>query len=258
VNNSFLPVAALFTGRYPGASRAPYDAFNLSDAVGDRPESVAANRDALAQQMGAPVVFMRPEHGATVVWVDAAALQDAHRNEIHRDDIHRDTIAQGDILITTTPGIALAALAADCVPVLMHDAASGAVVAAHVGRRGLMAGAVESALDALAGLHDGDTQWSHHVSVAIGPAICGHCYEVPDSLHDQVVARHPAASAITQWGSPGLDIRSAIGQVLDRWTFASVVVDERCTYEDAGLFSFRRDQTCGRQAAVVRCEGPRQ
>src|SRR5688572_12186145 len=106
-----LPVRAFFTDREGGVSDAPYDSLNLADHVGDTAESVAANRETVATRAGASVTFMNPEHGASVVHITGPGA----------------TAPPADILITTVPGVALATLAADCVPILVHDPVSGAV-----------------------------------------------------------------------------------------------------------------------------------
>ncbi len=239
MHDAQLPVTAIFTDRVGGVSTAPFDTFNLSTAVGDEPHAVEANREALSLRMGGPVVFMRPEHGATVVTVDDAMTSGAD-------------IPPGDVLITTTPGVSLAALAGDCVPLLLHDAASGAVVAAHVGRKGLVAGAVDAAMSALDAVRADPTDHTG-VTAAIGPAICGRCYEVPPDMAAEVVAVHPAARAVTQWGTPGLDVANAVSTRLASLGVTRVHRDERCTYEDPHLFSFRRDGTTGRHGGVIRC-----
>lgn len=237
-----LPVRAVFTDRAGGVSVEPYDTFNLSAAVGDDPRAVGTNRDALAASMDGPVIFMRPEHGSTVVRVDASFAS-------------CDELPVGDVLVTTTPGIAVAALAGDCVPLLMHDAASGAVVAAHVGRKGLVAGAVDASVGALDALRR-DASDRTGVTAAIGPSICGRCYEVPEEMAADVVAAHPAARAVTQWGTAGLDVGAAVAARLRAHGIALAHHDTRCTYEDARLFSFRRDGVTGRHGGVIRCEGP--
>lgn len=237
-----LPVRAVFTDRAGGVSVEPYDTFNLSAAVGDDPRAVALNRQVLAETMGSGVVFMRPEHGATVVTVDASHLAQAE-------------LPLGDVLVTTTPGVSLAALAGDCVPLLMHDAATGAVVAAHIGRKGLIAGAVDAAVGALDAVRS-TPMHRDGVSAAIGPAICGRCYEVPEAMAAAVTAVHPAAQALTRWGTAGLDVGAAVAARLLTFGITHIRRDERCTYEDAGLFSFRRDGVTGRHSGVIRCGGP--
>lgn len=230
-----LPVKAFFTDRAGGASEPPYDTLNLAEHVGDDPSKVAANRKTLGELAGAPVTFMQPVHGAAVARISTPG----------------ETAPQADILITTTPGVALAALAADCVPVIVHDAVTGAVAVAHIGREGLFGGAVDNTLAAIADVRGtwGDVR---SVTAVIGPAICGRCYEVPEAMRKHVSERHPAAFATTKWGTPALDLPRAVEARFGELG-ATIVRHARCTFEDPDLFSHRMDGVTGRQAAVVVC-----
>lgn len=230
-----LPVKAFFTDRAGGVSEAPYDTLNLAEHVGDDPQAVAANRAILAELAGAPVTFMKPVHGAKVARITTPG----------------EEAPEADILVTSTPGVALAALAADCVPVVAHDERTGAVAVAHIGRKGLYGGAVDNTLVAIADIRGswGDLR---SITVAIGPAICGTCYEVPATMRAEVSARHPAAFAATKWGTPSLDLPRAVEARFGELG-ATIIRHSRCTFEDPELFSHRMDGVTGRQAAVVVC-----
>lgn len=121
-------VAALCTTRSGGVSRAPFDSLNLGDHVGDDPAAVAENRRRLRERLadaalGAPArpVFLRQVHGWAV----------AQLSPLTPDG----TVA--DACLSTTPGLACTVMVADCLPVLLSDAAGTVVAAAHVGWRGL-------------------------------------------------------------------------------------------------------------------------
>lgn len=234
-----LPVRAFFTTRDGGVSAAPYDSLNLATHVGDSPACVARNRDVVAAAAGAPVSFLHAEHGATVVEVTQPG----------------EDPAPGDILVTRTPGVALAAIAADCVPVLLHDAASGAVAAVHAGREGLYAGAIDAAVAALIDLGP-RRRAPDTMTAAIGPSICGRCYEVPQDLQARVAGRHPTARAVTRAGTPSLDLARAIETRLGELGFLEVTRRRECTLETPTLFSHRRDGATGRIAGVIVCAGP--
>jgi len=156
-----------------------------------------------------------------------------------------------DILVTKTPGVALVTLAADCVPVLLHDAVTGAVGAAHIGREGLFDGAVDNAVAAIADLR-GNWGELDKVTAVIGPAICGRCYEVPPLMREQVASRHASAFATTKWGTPSVDMPRAIETRMSELG-VTVVRIARCTFEDPALFSHRMDGVTGRQAGVIVC-----
>lgn len=235
-----LPVRAFFTERHGGVSAAPFDALNLAEHVGDDPVAVANNRAIVERRAGSPVIFMRPEHGAGV-----AVLGDNY--------LAGGEAPVADVLVTTVSGVGLATLAADCVPLLMHDGLSGAVAAVHIGREGLRQGVVDAAVAALVDIRGG---WSRPdvMSASIGPAICGRCYEVSADVQSSVVAVHPAAIASTRGGGHSLDLPGAVATRLAQLGLVHVVEHRACTFEDSGLFSYRRDRVTGRHAGVIVCE----
>ena len=226
-----LSVRAFFTTSDGGVSEGPYASLNVSFAVGDEPERVAENRRRVSLLAAAPTAYMSQVHGATV-----ALVRDA------------GDAPEADAIGTATPGLALAVAVADCVPVLAHDLASGAVVAIHAGRRGVQAGVIGAAIAALRAFEPGRAS----IEASVGPAICGLCYEVPLEMREEVALRVPEARATTSWGTPSLDLRAAVEAQLRA---AGVEIVHRaggCTREDPQLFSHRRDGVTGRFAGVIR------
>ncbi|MFV0633248.1 peptidoglycan editing factor PgeF [Demequina sp.] len=231
-----LDVRAFFTTRDGGASAPPFAGLNLATHVGDDPAAVASNRDAVARHAGAPVTFLTAEHGIAV----------AHITEPGQVG------PTADALVTNVPGVALAAIAADCVPILLHDAASGAVAAVHAGREGLFAGVIDAAVAALIDLRGGP-RVTGKLSASIGPAVCGRCYEVPAQLRARVAARHPSALSSTRIGTPALDLPRAVETRLAELGCHPIVRSRLCTVENENLFSHRRDGVTGRIAGVIVC-----
>jgi YfiH family protein len=221
------------TDRSGGVSDGPYDSLNLGDHVGDDPGRVAANRALLATEIGArpaDVRFMSQVHGSRVA------------------PVGRDAEAQppeADALVTQDPGVVLAVLVADCVPVLLM--APDAVAVAHAGRRGVVDGVVPAAVAALRQL---DVAAASIVAV-VGPAICGACYEVPAAMQDEVCGRVPAARSTTRQGTRGLDLRAGAVAQLRAAAIGSIHVSPWCTAEHADLFSYRRDRVTGRFGGLV-------
>jgi len=235
-----LPVPGFFTSRTGGVSTGSYSELNLGDHVGDVPEAVARNRDIVSDHAGSPVTFLRADHGITVAYITGKS---------------GGTLPLADVLLTTVPGVALGAIAADCAPVLMHDGASGAVAAVHCGREGLYQGVIDAAVTALIELR-GCGPHSALLTASIGPAICGRCYEVPLEMRERVARRHSAARSETSGGTPALDIPRAIESRLVDLGFGEVSRSRICTLEDLQYFSHRRDGATGRHAGVVVCAGP--
>jgi len=197
--------------------------------VGDDADAVAANRRALAAELGVTrVVFMRQVHGDDVAVVDAQSPGD---------------VPDVDALITDVPRLAVAVLVADCVPVVVAGTRAAAVV--HAGRRGVQSGIVTKAVRALRDLDEGPLR------AQLGPSICGGCYEVPAAMQDEVAAMAPAARTSTRAGTPGLDLRAGLRAQLNAAGVAAVQVSETCTAEDPAYFSYRRDGLTGRFAGVV-------
>lgn len=233
-----LPVRAFFTTRHGGVSGVPYESLNLAVHVGDDPQAAAANRSRVADVVGVPVSFLVAEHGVKVAHVSQPGEQPP----------------TADALVTTVPGVALGAIAADCAPVLFFDSATGAVAAVHAGREGLYDGVIDAAWQALLDVRGDGPGASTQISASIGPTICGQCYEVPVDMQERVAERHPSAQATTRKGSAGLDISRAIATRLSELGAGSVVRSDICTAESDMFFSHRRDGVTGRFAGVIVCE----
>lgn len=231
-------VRRVVTTRAGGVSAAPYDSFNLGEHVGDDPTAVAANRARLADELGLGrerLVWMEQVHSRTIATLDGPVPE---------------PVEVTDGLVTATPGLALVAMAADCVPVLLGDDHAGVVGAVHAGRVGARLGIVRAALDAMvaAGAK------LERISVLLGPAVCGKCYEVPPAMQADVERHVPGSASRTRAGTTGLDIRAGLRRQLVEAGVAGVVQDPRCTLESRELFSHRRGAPTGRLAGVVWAE----
>lgn len=221
----------LFTSALGGWSKAPYGEWNLARHVGEDSETVQANRVLLADRAGvSEAVYMRQRHSAEVVVVDSA----------------RPDVEGVDGLITTEPGLAVVALAADCVTVALLDAYAGVVAAVHSGWIGLVDDIVGVALGRMADLGAEPSR----LRAILGPAICGECYPVPAERAEQVEQKYPAAVATARDGQPAIDVRAGLTQ---RLRHAGVHVESvgGCTFEDPALYSYRRAPVTGRHGVAV-------
>lgn len=230
-----LRIRRVTTTRAGGVSAPPFDSFNMGDHVGDDPKAVATNRERLATTIGLGVdgvVWMNQVHGDRVVAVDGPVPS---------------AVDATDGLVTTTAGLALAVVTADCVPVLMADARAGVIAAVHAGRVGAQKGIVARAVEAMVA-HGAKVE---DVSVLLGPAVSGRNYEVPDAMAAEVEAAVPGSRTTTVRGTAGLDLRAGITRQLTTLGVKSVDVDPRCTVDDANLFSHRRAAPTGRLASLV-------
>src|SRR6266567_3993040 len=180
--------AAAVTARSGGVSSGPYAMLNLSLTVGDDPGCVLENRRRLAAVFGArpgDFVFACQVHGAGVRVVGPA---DRGSGAFSLDD----AIDGADALVTASPGVMLAILTADCVPVLLHDPVAGVLACVHAGWRGTVAGVTAAAVAAMQGLGSRPSD----VIAGLGPAIAADRYQVGPDVHQAVTRAFGSAGFI--------------------------------------------------------------
>ena len=169
--------------------------------MGDDPGCVLENRRRLAAAFGADpgdFVFARQVHGAGVHVVAAAdrgrgaSLDDAIGSAASR--------RRADALVTASPGVVLAILTADCVPIVLHDPVAGVLACVHAGWRGTVAGVTAAAVAAMRGLGARPSD----VIAGIGPAIGADRYQVGPDVHEAVSRSFgPAAPEFIRPGPVG-------------------------------------------------------
>jgi YfiH family protein len=247
-----LPLDAVVTTRDGGVSAGPYASLNLGLHVGDDPAAVRTNRARAAGCVGlAPgdLVFARQVHGREVAVVGAG--------DRGRGATGDDALDGVDALVTATPGIGLAVLAADCLPLVLYDPAAHVLGCVHAGWRGTVARVAAAAVEAMAGLgaRPGD------LLAALGPAIEADRYQVGPEVADAAAdAFGPAADGVLRPDGTGrwlFDLAAANRRTLvDCGVAPERVVAPEVGTGDPRLFSDRAERPCGRQAAIA-VLGPR-
>jgi polyphenol oxidase len=106
--------------------------------------------------------------------------------QVHSDVIHYVTEPQaqplvGDGLLSDTPGLALAVLVADCLPVMVVDAKRRAVGVFHAGWRGTVKRIVEKGVGRMR-MHFGSRPLD--LRAAVGPGVHECCYQVGDEVRE--------------------------------------------------------------------------
>jgi hypothetical protein len=215
-----------FTDRLGGHSQGDFSSLNLALHVDDDSATVLRNRGLIEEDYG-KTVYMNQVHGDSIEVVSAYSAQ----------------ILTCDALVTTVPGITLAVLTADCIPLLLSS--QSVVAAVHVGRRGLVNGVAIKTVLKMRELG------ALTIRANLGPSICGTCYEVDQNTHDEVVAAHPLATSRSPQDTPALDLARAVVADLKSLSIESTV-DSRCTLEDSNFFSYRKSHRTGRQAGLIR------
>lgn len=169
------PYEVVFSTRRGGVSTGPYESLNLGALTHDDPEHVVENRRRLCDGAGADggsATMAYQRHSADVL--------EARPTGILAPGTTRHEPCDG--LWSDDPGQAMLLLTADCVPVAVGRANGGAPALAllHVGWRGLLAGIVSSAAEALGG---------GALTAAVGPSIGPCCYEVGADVAEPFRAR---------------------------------------------------------------------
>ena len=222
-----------FTSARGGSSVGDFASLNLGGRVGDDPATVDSNRTLVAKAFGVGrdrLLFMNQCQGSDVVVVDGPWEGEP---------------PDADGVVTTSTDLALAALVADCTPVLMVDQVAGVAAAVHAGRPGMMSGIVGRAVDAMTDLG------ARSIRAAVGPSVCGRCYEVPEAMRTQAAKISPVAAAISWQGTPAIDVAAGVVEQL-RARSVAVQWIPGCSRESEELFSYRRQHRTGRYAGVVR------
>ena len=156
-----------FSTRIGGVSTGDQAGLNLSVTRDPVFAHVAENFRRLGEATGIDtghMAFTKQVHGNVVRTVTSA---DAHA-------LGTPMPYEADGLVTNEPGLALICFTADCVPVLLADAAHGVIAAVHCGWRSSVADILGVALDAMRALGASPET----TAAAVGPAISRCCFEV--------------------------------------------------------------------------------
>ncbi|XBS68305.1 peptidoglycan editing factor PgeF [Acerihabitans sp. KWT182] len=167
------------------------------------------------------------------------------KKQVHGTDIRRvrrpaELCGEADGLLTSTPGILLHVLTADCLPILFCRRDGKSIGVVHAGWRGLLAGILEAFAEQLT-YPDSPANWV----AAIGPAAGSCCYEVSESLANDFLRQLTMPAHIVQPRPRHLDLAAIARCKLETLGFQGVDVLMQCTIcaSDAGSHrytSYRR------------------
>ena len=173
-----------FSTRLGGYSRTYGGALNLGFTKQDSRLAVERNRVAFLKRIET-VENGRP-------W-PLVTLRQIHSDVIHCvTDLPQQALA-GDGLITQTPGIVLAILTADCLPVILADTKRPAIGVLHAGWRGTMKRIVENGVGEMRRCFG--TQ-ARDIKAAIGPGIHSCCYEVGPEVRERFESQFEYAAEL--------------------------------------------------------------
>jgi len=226
------------TTRRGGVSTGEWGALNLGLHVGDDPEAVRENRRRLSVGLPGRPYWLEQVHGIDVVEVTATQ--------------NRYETPRADAAVTTCPGVVLAIMTADCLPVVIADIDGQAVGVAHAGWRGLAGGVLEACFEALLRRVPHARGWRAWVGPCIGQAN----FEVGDEVRQAFVERDATTAARFVAGKRAGKWQADLGGLarhrLEIVGVQSVEIAGLCTYErDDLFFSYRRSPVCGRMGTLA-------
>ncbi|MDF2693195.1 MAG: hypothetical protein K0S65_1578 [Labilithrix sp.] len=236
-----------FTTRVGGVSPPPFE--TLDFAVLRDPALLAENQARLARAVGFEVGSLHQS-----MQVHGAALLVAGGDPGATLALEADALAA-----EPSTGHAVLVRVADCVPVLLADPATGRVVAAHAGWRGVEAGVVRTSVQYLEqGAGAGPTRG---FVAAIGPCIGPCCFEVGADVGERIANASSQAVIVRRAGEKVfIDLRLAVRMQLHALGVRDEGIDdvpgtgpEGCTRCDRERFySYRRDgDASGRLVGVI-------
>jgi copper oxidase (laccase) domain-containing protein len=242
------PYVVAFSTRQGGVSEGRYASLNLGLRTADEPDRVRENRRRLCSEVGAEpelLALNRQVHGSLVRRAEAG-----------------DRDARADGLWTDEPGVPVLAMTADCLPVALCLTGTRSVpglAVLHVGWRGLLAGVIESGVEALGGSlaaapRSGPEEgvWGNRegspshprLAAAIGPGIGPCCYEVGPDVAQRFEAGLVRGRKLDLWTAAERALRGAGVQEIERCDLCTACNPDR-------FFSHRRDEgDTGRQGVI--------
>lgn len=255
-----------------GASLPPFDDFNMGNryaADGDDPAAVERNRRELVQRFGLPSDphWLKQVHGTRVLRFEhapcgAAGAVDGGGSQVQcrsqstlprsspslreREEVKAEP--EADASVTSTSGVVLAILSADCLPVVLAADDGSEVAAAHAGWRGLADGVIEFTVQAMHAPPGALLAW-------LGPAAGPGAYEVGQDVFDAFVSRNRDSSVAFSATRPGhwrVDLYALARMRLHAAGVSRIHGGGLCTIsEPQRFYSHRRDARTGRMATLA-------
>lgn len=218
------------------ADIAELDGFNLALHVQDEPKRVHQHRMTLLNEFS--------EWGVNrLTW-----MNQTHSTICHtvNDRISMKAL-EGDGLVTQTKFHALMMMTADCLPVVMGNAAGTEVANLHAGWRGLANGIVESTIQQM----QSKPSWAW-----LGAAISQPCFEVGSEVYSEFCQRIPELKSAFQQGKAEgkyqADLYAIARHILNLNGIDVVLGGDQCSFsQDKDYYSYRRNAKTGRMATFV-------
>lgn len=237
------------TGIFQAVTTKDYG--NMALHTGDDPKMVLQRRNLFlddCQLNIADLVAARQSHGTRIQVVE---IKDRGRGSISPENLIPDT----DGLVTRERGLVLSIFTADCLPIFIYDPMTPAVGIVHAGWRGTIAGIAGKAIETMVSVFQ-----TNPVSciAAIGPGICGKCFQVKPDLADNFNKVYP--QSVMEVGMEYyIDLAEFNAYVLENCGVQrnSIIKSNLCTCcqpdqnQPEEWYSYRKTATTGRMMGII-------
>lgn len=214
--------------------------FTLSLSSSPDKDMVRANRSLVAKAMGIAddkLFFPSQVHLTRIVNVTSHTP--------------KEELMETDALISNEPGICIAVMSADCVPILLYDRKNNAVAAVHSGWKGTVAKILEKTLKTM---HETFGTNGVDLIAGIGPSVSQDAYEVGEEVVTQVKKSFDRSSElmIPQPNNKAkLDLWKANEFQLREFGVTDIEISDLCTVKNNSNFFSARKGDSGRFAAGI-------
>lgn len=235
-------ILVVFTTRRGGVSLKPFDSLNLGFHVGDCQNTVEMNRERLLSDLNLNInrlTTAEQVHGNIPTIIEEGLVGRGAKS-------YADSIPGADALITAIEDVPLALFFADCVPIILVDPKMRHVAIIHAGWRGIVGNIISNTITTL---NENYGTRASNLIAFIGPSIGECCYEVSEELQEQFKKRFNVAVNNARIDLPGyaeMELREK-GVPIRQTIRAGFCTSCRNDL----FFSYRREQTTGRQAGIV-------
>ncbi len=236
-----------FTTRDGGFSRKPFNTLNLAYHVGDDDRSVLKNRQLLIEKILGPgprrIYSSLQVHGDNVLYVDKYTEHENGKIPV-----------KADSLITDDSNVPIMVLGADCSLIIVIDIKEKAVGVVHAGWRGTFNGVLGKTLLEFKKRFNSSPE---NILIFFGPSIRSCCYKVDNILIDRFREKFGRGDYYFNDYKEGKDffldiIKLNLIHLKDFGIQKDNIFDAgQCTSCGNGLFSYRRENNTGRQAAIA-------
>jgi hypothetical protein len=239
-------IAHGFFTREGGLSDGIHAGLNCGYGSDDEREAVRQNRTRVSATLGVradELITVHQIHSADVIVADQSWRP--------------DDAPRGDAMVSTTPGLALGILTADCAPVLFADAQAGVIGAAHAGWKGALAGILEATVQEMEDLG----ARRNRITAVLGPCIAQASYQVGPEFLAAFTAQNAAYAEFfapsDKTGHHQFDLAGFVMARLSRLGLGQSHDTALDTYaDDRRFYSYRRschldESDYGRQIAAI-------